>query len=125
MKKELEQQLLSDYPDLFFTFENSLILSYGFNCQDGWFDIIDTLCKNIQHRVKWVKPPINQPKVVQVKEKFGGLHFYLDVCLDEEIRGMIGFAESFSLKICEKCGSPGKRRQGGWIKTLCDKCHKV
>jgi hypothetical protein len=23
-------------------------------------------------------------------------------------------------RTCEVCGQPGKRREGGWIKTLCD-----
>ena len=29
-------------------------------------------------------------------------------------------AEDLSCKTCEDCGQPGKSRQGGWIKTLCD-----
>ena len=22
--------------------------------------------------------------------------------------------------MCEECGAPGKRTQGGWVRTLCD-----
>jgi hypothetical protein len=29
-------------------------------------------------------------------------------------------AESWAAHSCETCGSPGKSREGGWIKTLCD-----
>ncbi len=60
------------------------------------------------------------PTILQIKEKFGGLRVYtsggntrLDACTD--------FAESMSYRICEVCGSPGKPRNDGWIKTLCNR----
>jgi len=33
---------------------------------------------------------------------------------------MVRMAESWADHSCETCGGPGKRRDGGWIKTLCD-----
>jgi hypothetical protein len=57
--------------------------------------------------------------VLQAKEKFGGLRFYL---LNEppELHAIIQQAENQSYKTCEQCGAPGKARNGGWIKVLCD-----
>jgi hypothetical protein len=63
------------------------------------------------------------PKAVQVKEKFGGLRFYMTYYV-EEIEKLIDEAESKSYQTCERCGAPGKSREGGWILTLCDECEE-
>lgn len=63
------------------------------------------------------------PKAMQVKEKFGGLRFYMNYYV-EEIEELINEAEEKSYKTCERCGAPGKSREGGWIITLCDKCEE-
>lgn len=58
--------------------------------------------------------------VLQVKEKFGGLRFY--ICAgNEQIWALIREAENESYKICEQCGEPGELYQGGWMRTLCEK----
>jgi len=57
--------------------------------------------------------------VLQIKEKFGGLRFYV-MDGSEELHAAIKEAEAKSLTICEQCGSPGELRKGGWRKTLCD-----
>jgi len=43
---------------------------------------------------------------------------------DEKISSLINKAESDSYTICENCGKPGRVREGGWIRTLCDECDK-
>lgn len=63
------------------------------------------------------------PKAAQVKEKFGGLRFYM-TCGSDEIYDLTDKAEALSLKICEECGKPGEERATGWIHTLCDYCHE-
>jgi hypothetical protein len=60
-------------------------------------------------------------RVAQVKEKFGGLRFYVDNS-NEAIDALVDEAESESYSICEQCGSPGERRDGGWTKVRCDAC---
>lgn len=62
------------------------------------------------------------PRVLQVKEKFGDLRFYVDHG-DNQIFALIEMAAYLSAATCEKCGAPGTRRDGGWIKTLCDEHH--
>lgn len=78
----------------------------------GWSSLIDEVFNYIeQNRV--------HSKVIQVKEKFGGLRVYTDVGhegLDEVIRN-VGYK---SFKICEDCGAAGVLRSGGWYRTLCD-----
>jgi hypothetical protein len=67
-------------------------------------------------------------RVAQVKEKFGGLRFYYD-WLDVEstqcdeataFSAAVHFAEALSFYLCEKCGSFGRPRRGGWVLTLCE-----
>ena len=98
----------------------------GFACGKGWYPILETLCTNIQSHIDWqVKQGTDCPQVVveQIKEKFGGLRFYYQGG-DDEISGMVRIAEAFTDSLCEECGTPGKRRNGGWIRTLCDQ-HEV
>lgn len=89
----------------------------------GWYNLIYTLTNCIDRRLEHLNKDGGNRKVViaQIKEKFGGLRYYADGHIDEQMNGMIDFAESLSYTICEKCGEPGKLRSGGWMKTLCDK----
>ena len=94
----------------------------GFACGEGWWPILEKLCSNIQSHIDWKNRQLEtvpQVTVAQIKEKFGGLRFYYDGG-DEQIRGMVQVAEAWADTSCEECGAPGKRRDGGWIKTLCD-----
>jgi hypothetical protein len=59
------------------------------------------------------------PVAVQVKEKFGGLRFYVQAATDKHY-SYITFAESMSYRTCEECGAPGKTYTDGWHTTLCD-----
>jgi hypothetical protein len=94
----------------------------GFAVGAGWYPILETLCANIQSHIDWrVKQgqDIAQVEVEQIKEKFGGLRFYYSGG-DDEISGMVRMAEAWADIACEECGAAGKRRSGGWIRTLCD-----
>ena len=133
MKKELDQRLCEKYPKIFANRHAPMTetaMCWGFECGDGWYNIIDHLCANIQHYTDWNNEnhakgykqykQVPQIVAVQVKEKFGTLRFYTDGG-DDYINGMIRMAESMSAVTCEECGSPGQQRHGGWIRTLCDK----
>lgn len=94
----------------------------GFAVGKGWYPILETLCANIQHHLDWknrTAEVVPQVVVAQIKEKFGGLRFYYDGGNDE-ISGMVRMAEAWADIACEECGAAGKRRSGGWIRTLCD-----
>jgi hypothetical protein len=58
-------------------------------------------------------------RIDQVKEKFGGLRFYVGSC-PGWVQHIIATAEVASYETCEVCGKPGESRPGGWITTLCD-----
>jgi hypothetical protein len=108
----------------------------GFAIGKGWWPLIEKLCSTIQHHVDWVNStrtnllnanPYGHPipeecpqvTVAQIKEKFGTLRFYYDGG-DDYVSGAVSLAESLTGHLCEDCGGFGKRRHGGWVRTLCD-----
>lgn len=129
MNKERRQKLFNDYPDLFMKVDESNsqrypILSWGLEHGDGWLSLIEDLCYLIQAHVncKLAKDSNTlQPKIQQVKEKFGGLRFYMHNC-DDYMCGLITMAEKISTSTCEECGMPGTIRGKGWIRVRCDAC---
>jgi hypothetical protein len=60
------------------------------------------------------------PVAVQVKEKFGGLRFYVDGATEKQYN-YISFAEALSHRTCEECGAPGMTYTTRWHQTLCEK----
>ena len=70
-------------------------------------------------RLKMDEEAKKVPVASQVKEKFGGVRFYVQAATDEHYN-YINFAESMSYRTCEVCGSPGKRYTDGWHQALCD-----
>lgn len=57
------------------------------------------------------------------KEKYGSLRWdYRAIDCTDAIDDVIEVAEALSGAICEGCGAPGYPRQGGWVKTYCDRC---
>ena len=89
---------------------------FGISCSDGWMDIVSKCAEEIV-----ANDPEERVKFFQIKEKFGGLRFYV-YGGDDYIQGMIDFAECISYSICEDCSQPGKPRYEGWARTLCDAC---
>lgn len=123
MDIKLQKQLYEKYPKIFR--QHSLPMTdtcmcWGIECGDGWYSLIDHLCSWLQWSNYNSRP---QVEASQVKEKFGGLRFYIDGG-DEWQDGAISFAESISFIICETCGDRGELRSDhGWLSTLCDKCY--
>ena len=115
MNPDLTQKLLDKYPKLF-----SNQQFWGFECGDGWYDILDNLCGAI---TQYTHDP-DEVYVDQIKEKFGRLRFYLSR-EDDVMHGMITLAEYMSGHICETCGERGKTRGGSWMVTLCDEHHEA
>lgn len=93
----------------------------GVDCGEGWEDIIRSLHADL---VKLFP----DYKVIQVKEKFGGLRYYVDIPYNDSSMAAysrIGYAENESLRTCEVCGEAGttgtSKNNRFWIRTLCDK----
>jgi len=56
MDQKLDELLCKKYPKIFADRNKSPIEScfaFGFECGDGWFNILDQLCGNIQHLIDW------------------------------------------------------------------------
>ena len=125
MKRELDQLLCERYPRMMVNRNKSMIetcMCWGFECGDGWFNILDQLMANIQHHLDWKNKSglvVDQVTLDQVKEKFGTLRFYYSGG-DDTIDGMVRLAESMTSVTCEECGNPGTQNSSGWITTLCE-----
>lgn len=88
-----------------------------FDCNEGWYPLIQKLIGDLIE-LGWDK------QVTQVKEKFGGLRFYINSCT-REMLDRICEAEKESYSICEECGAPGELRKDlGWYFTLCEVHHQ-
>jgi len=131
MKPELDEALCQKYPKIFKHRNGSIketCMAWGFECGDGWYDIIDILCHEIQHHIDWKGKDLSeyereslQVVADQVKEKYGTLRFYYSGG-DEIVEGLVSMAESMTHRTCEDCGCPGEQTHTGWVKTLCEKC---
>jgi hypothetical protein len=123
MNKELDKKLVENYPKIFADRHKSAqetCMCWGFECDSGWYNLIDSLCSSIQHHLN-CKPAVPQVVVDQVKEKFGTLCFYFHGG-DDYIHGLVDMACRLTKSICEICGNPGKIKNDGWIKVRCDNC---
>jgi hypothetical protein len=132
MSPEKDLLLRQRYPKIFktSTHKDEPLDMWGLECDDGWFELVDTLCSKIQSHIDWRSKNINNAEELenlqvvaeQIKEKFGGLRFYVTGG-DDITEAFISFAETMSMKICETCGNPGKQQSfRGWIHTSCDPC---
>jgi hypothetical protein len=90
------------------------IMSAGFfECNSGWYPLLKDLIVDLIE-LGWDK------QICQVKEKFGGLRFYINEGSDE-IHTRISKAENDSYQTCEITGKPGQlRNDTGWFTTLCE-----
>ena len=87
----------------------------------GWVDIVVRLDAELAS----ILPDYT---IVQVKEKFAGLRYYIGeygVGRDDPriamSREMIASAEQESMRTCQVCGEPGRYREGhAWMRTVCD-----
>jgi hypothetical protein len=87
---------------------------FGIECGPGWEKLYGPL-------IDWCQAA--GVEIHQIKEKFGGLRFYVDYDISNEASDQISCIEQESFKVCEQCGEPGKPApRPYWIKTLCEEC---
>lgn len=56
MKEQLDNLLCEQYPKMMVNREKSMMetcMCWGFECGDGWFNILNQLMGNIQHHIDW------------------------------------------------------------------------
>ncbi len=114
MNQELEDKLYNEFPKLY---PSWYALFCGFECGDGWFDLLWELSEKI---VPLLDDRDEMPNYcLQVKEKYGRLCFYMNFST-EKIDDILEEFEDKSSHICEECGKEGKTRGGRWVRTVCD-----
>lgn len=100
------------------------LMCFGFECDDGWFDVIWELCEDVERLLENVESSSEYEsfEIIQVKEKFAELRVYTNWSthsIDERIQK----AEEDSRYICEHCGMPGEQiSDGGWMFVSCKNC---
>lgn len=126
------------------------LMPYGFSCGDGWFQLIYDLSGELEpiihsmsykqrlknlfieiynyitkfFGIKLLELDDSFPRAVQVKEKFGGLRFYIEPH-NKELTKIIHRYEELSFHTCMACGKAGSlRKNRGWWTTSCDECCK-
>ncbi len=82
----------------------------------GWHGLVKELVEDLI-RLGWDR------QVLQVKEKFGTLRFYVKDRRPEYL-DRIGVAMEHSGEVCELCGRPGSLwvSETGWHATRCERC---
>lgn len=144
MSPELDKKLCEKYPEIFVNRNapvTSTAMCWGFDIGDGWYPLIDMLCAKLMYPVRdleykcaeWYKGEQLEkakqdlekakkaiPVACQVKEKFGGLRFYVESATNEQYN-YIDFIEAMSYRVCEDCGTmkDAMTYSCGWMRTLC------
>jgi hypothetical protein len=116
--------LYEKYKRMFTTDSMRPAAMFGFECQIGWYDILERLMRHIHAHLKHGANPeiVNNFRIVQIKEKFGSLRFYVESG-DDVINTLIRITEDISYETCEYCGSnQNVFRSIGWIVTACKPC---
>lgn len=93
---------------------------YAFSVGDGWYKLIYELVHEI--RINDLKKGDWITKATQIKEKFGGLRFYVTGTSDKNW-SLIRNAEQKSYGVCEETGSEVEvgTWNTGWVRTMCRK----
>ena len=122
MKKEIEQQFQTDFPQFFVDLNGDPRKTCmspahgGIAINSGWNALLRKLCEDL---VKVAGPEF---KFAQIKEKFGQLRVYVEGG-NAETNQLIDKAEEDSASICENCSSTENvTMEGSWIRALCGNC---
>lgn len=100
------------------------LTDYHYNCVGpGWAALLTAL----DFELRDADP---EYKILQIKEKFGGLRFYITG--NQTAQDLTIKYEGLSMSVCEDCGKAGECYSGqnrenagrGWIRTLCDPCRE-
>ena len=129
----------------------TLYENFGFECSDGWFQLLYDLNKEIADRYAEEGKEVDI-KIKQIKSKWAHLCFYYSTPgQDAGIQAIDGiggagirfypendgnqlyqdiaqivrkYEQDISKKTCEWCGQPGSLRKGTWVYMLCDFCYE-
>lgn len=119
MHPEKTERLFKEFPDLFHKEQ----LTKGFECQDGWFELIRLLAGRIrEYHAQF--PGHEYFEVTQVLQETGGLRIKTRGG-DVGIQNLIREVEEESRSICELDGEPAAGLfvcAPSWYRCLCATC---
>ncbi len=105
------------FADFYGKFKEAEVKEVLEHISPGWHKLVRELIDQL-FKLGW------NGQLHQIKEKFGGLRFYIGKG-SEEVHNAISVASDLSYITCETCGAEGKVRNDlGWMLTLCDVHHK-
>lgn len=126
MNAENTQKLLNAYPLLYRN-----LREWGFECGDGWFDLVWQLSAEIELAARLEGIPKSSdswPAVGVLKYKFGDLRVQFNAPVSDNIRDLVEKARDLSVNICELCSaSCDKAPDNEQANTgpLCEGCRKA
>lgn len=120
------REQLGDLYEQFYT-DVDLDVSVGL----GWIKLYVEACRKMKAVID--ANPTVQLKVVQVKQKFGGLRIYAQVpgegatvdLVKKAINEIIKCAAEEADRTCEVCGDPGALVSGAGIRVSCSKHSRI
>ena len=122
MHTEKTEILFQKFPDLFQREQ----LVHGFECQDGWFELIRAFAGRLREYQSQC-PKLKNFEIVQVLQKMGTLQVNIRGG-DAVIKNMILEAEHESQSICELDGVPAAGLfvcAPFWFRYLCETCSEL
>lgn len=120
MRKHREDKLFDKYPTLY---QRSKMPS-GFECGNGWYEIIYIFSRNVTTLT-------DKCKVLSIKEKDGKIDINLEIAgpyneeVVDKVLEYVNKTRHRSLRTCEYCGrTSGIFQTTGKIVTICKRCFK-
>lgn len=127
MNADNTKKLLIAYPRLY-----RKLREWGFECGDGWFDLVWQLSADIElsARLEGISENSDSwPAVGVLKYKFGDLRVQFTAPVSDNIRDLVDKAREYSTEICEICAAPCRKtlesEQMQWVAPLCESCRKA
>ncbi len=91
----------------------------------GWREAFGLqMCEEIKQELKKHKGALRRYRILQIKEKFGGLRWYDAWSTDKILNDIIPKYKAMSFKTCIDCGKPAEYISRGWISPYCSDCAK-
>ncbi len=119
MKQENSHRLFQAYPEIF----NQALLKEGFECQDGWLDLLSDCAERIKSHLH-KQGDTTYFEIRRVQQKMGDLRISL-FGGDNYIRAIVRETECKSRSICELDGNPANGLYvcaPCWFRRLCQHC---
>jgi hypothetical protein len=118
MREELTAKLRESYPGMFPDNGGS---PASISCGDGWFDLINLLCWEIQQEVNQTHEPAHPVTVRVIKQKMGAMRIQYSGG-NPFVGGLVRMSQVMSYLICEECGNRGEHMTDtNWVEMVrCD-----